>query len=415
MGKAKLFPRHISPALHAGLKDTPILILVGARQTGKSTLAKGLIGPSFTAEYVTFDDVTARAAAQADPAGFLAGYAGPLILDEVQHAPDLFSQLKARVDHDRRPGQYVLTGSANVLLLPKIAESLAGRSELFTLWPLSQGELASRRETFLDMLFKDRIATVSEPADIRRDVLRRALRGGYPDVISRARADRREAWFRAYTTTILQRDVRDLTEIDRPQDLTRILRVVATRAGSPLNVLEVSRALRIPHMTVRRYLTILERLYFVFTVPGWSGGLNTRVTQHPKAFVPDSGLLAHLMGIDIGRFDHDPTLAGALLESFVVGEVERQRGWSRTVVSLYYFRSGPSEVDIVLERADGRLVGLEVKTASSVGAGDFAGLRVLAERAKTKFHRGVVLYTGARTVGFGKNLHALPLSAMWRS
>ncbi len=415
MGKTKLFPRHIAPAVRASLKDTPILVLVGARQTGKSTLAKGLIGPSFGAEYVTFDDVTARAAAQADPAGFLAGYVGPLILDEVQHVPDLFSQLKARVDEDRRPGRYVLTGSANVLLLPKIAESLAGRSELFTLWPLSQGELSGRKETFLDMLFEDRIPAVSERTDIRRDVLRRALRGGYPEVISRARADRRHAWFRAYTTTILQRDVRELTEIDKPQDLTRILRVVAARAGSALNVLELSRALGIPHMTVRRYLTILERLYFVLMVPGWSGGLGTRLRQHPKAYVSDSGLLANLMGIDIGRFDHDPILTGALLETFVVGEVERQRGWSQVTVSLHYFRSGPSEVDIVLERPDGKLVGLEVKAASSVGAGDFSGLRVLAERAKTKLHRGVVLYTGARTVGFGKNLHALPLSALWRA
>lgn len=394
--------------------DTPVLVIIGARQTGKTTLVKGLRGPTFRAEYVTFDDATVRAAAQADPAGFLAGYSGPLVLDEVQYVPELFPQIKLRVDADRRPGRYVLTGSANVLLLPKISESLAGRSEHFTLWPLSQGELAGRREGFIDALFSDRLRAVHEKTDIRRDVIRRALRGGYPEIMVRSRADRRSAWFRSYTTAILQRDVRELTQISQPQDVTRLLAMLAARVGSPLNVLDVSRSLSLPHMTARRYLTVLERLFFIHQTLGWSGGLNARVTQHPKAYLPDPGLLGHLIGVDATRFDKDPTLAGALIENFVVGELERQRGWNTTTVTPYHFRTTTNEVDSVLERPDGMLVGVEVKAASSVGPDDFSGLRVLAARAGSKFHRGVVLYTGSRTVPFGRNLHAIPISALWR-
>jgi predicted AAA+ superfamily ATPase len=414
MVKTALFPRYLESSLRDALADTPVLVVVGARQTGKSTLVKRLLGPTFKADYITFDDVTARAAAHADPAGFLAGYAGPLVLDEVQHVPELFPQIKLRVDSHRRPGMYVLTGSANVLLLSKISESLAGRSEHFALWPLSQGELAGKREGFIDALFADRLRTVEENADIRRDVLRRALRGGYPEILRRSRPDRRTAWFRAYTTAILQRDVRELTQIAQPQDLTRLLTIIAARVGSPLNVLDVSRSLDIPHMTVRRYLTILERLFFLHQVPGWSGGLNARVTQHPKAYLPDSGLLAHLMGVDVTRFQKDPTLSGALIENFVVGEIERQRSWNTTAVTMYHFRTTANEVDVVLERPDGMLVGVEVKAASSVGDADLGGLRALAARAGIKFHRGIVLYSGARTVAFAKNLHAMPISGLWR-
>ncbi len=415
MVRKTLFPRSLEPSLRDALSDTPVVIVVGARQTGKSTLAKSLLGPKFRAEYVTFDDVTVRAAAQADPAGFLAGYTHPLVLDEVQYVPELFPAIKVRVDADRGPGMYVLTGSANVLLLPRISESLAGRSEHFTLWPLSQGELARRREGFIDALFADRLRPVQEPSDIRRDVLRRALRGGYPEVLRRSRPARRAAWFRAYTTTILQRDARELTQIANPQDLTRLLTLAAARSGSPLNVLDVSRSLDLPHMTVRRYLTILERLFFIHLIPGWSGGLNARVTQHPKVYLPDSGLLGYLMGVDVSRFEKDPTLAGQLVENFVVGEIERQRAWNSAAVTAFHFRTTTNEVDVVLERHDGLLVGVEVKTASRVGAGDFDGLRSLAARAGKKFHRGVVLYSGARTVPFEQNLHALPISVLWRS
>src|SRR5581483_1461188 len=371
MAAPVLFPRHLEPSLREALADTPAIVLVGARQTGKSTLVRALIGTRFRADYVTFDDLNARAAARADPAGFLAGHAGPVILDEVQHVPELFPQIKLRVDTDRRAGMFVLTGSANVLLLPTISESLAGRSEHFTLWPLSQGELASKRESFVDALFAERLRSAEEHSDIRGDVLRRALRGGYPEIIRRTSADRRSAWFRSYTTTILQRDIRDLTQIGQPQELSRLLAIVAARVGSPLNVLDISRALGLPHVTVRRYLTILERLYFIYRVPGWSGGLNARVTHHPKAYLPDSGLLGHLMGVALPRFERDPTLAGSLVENFVVGEIERQREWNRSPTTTYHFRDATNEVDVVLERPDGAVVGIEVKAASSVGSADF--------------------------------------------
>lgn len=412
MGK-KLFRRWLAEPLGRAMRDTPIVVVLGARQVGKSTLARELVATRDA--YVTLDDLTVRAAASADPAGFLAAQQLPVVLDEVQHVPELFRQLKLRVDEDRLSGSFVLTGSANVLLLPRIGESLAGRSEYFTLWPLSQGELAGSRERFVDAMFGTRLAPHTERTDVRRDVIRRALRGGYPEVVLRADEPRRSAWFRAYLTAIIQRDVRDISNIDRPGDLALLLRTIAARVGSPLNVLDVSRTLGIPHMTVRRHLAILERLFLVHQLPGWSGGLNSRIAQRPKAYVVDSGLHAHLMGVDLARFDRDPVLAGALLENFVVGEIARQLGWSATRATLHHFRAATTEVDLVLERSDGSVVGVEVKASGSVNAGDLGGLRALAARAGKKFHRGVLLYTGTKTVPFAENVHAMPISVIWRS
>lgn len=390
------------------------MAVTGPRQAGKSTLVKQVIAAGHRATYVTLDDAGPRSAALADPAGFIAGFRGAVAIDEVQRAPDLFLAIKASVDRERKPGRFLLTGSANVLLLPRIADSLAGRMEVLTIWPLSQGELAGRRESFVDRLFARGSIQVTDADELGPDVVRRSLRGGYPEAVRRPAAARRSAWFRSHVQTLLDRDVRDLAAIERLGDLHTLLRLLAARSMSLLNMSEVSRALGLNLMTLKRYLLLLETMYLVRRVPAWSRNLGRRVVQHPKLMFLDTGLLGHLLQLTPDRLAVDPVLRGLLVENFVAAEIGKQLGWSKVAADLYHFRSHDGrEVDLILEAHDGRVVGVAVKAASAVGSTDFSGLRTIADALGTAFHRGVVLHTGRQVIPFARELHAVPISALW--
>lgn len=407
-------PRSIARPLRAALSDTPVVVLNGARQTGKSTLVQEVIAQGYPATYLTLDDAVTLAAARADARGFIQGFKGPIVIDEVQQAPDLFPAIKAAVDRDRRAGRFLLTGSADILLVPRISESLAGRTEILTLWPLSQSELATTSGTFADRMFARDLRDPAATPDLRADVLRRAVAGGYPEAIARAAVDRRAAWFDSYVSTILQRDVRDIAEISRVAALPRLLALLAARSMSLLNMAEVSRAADIPHRTLVRYIEILETIFFIRRIPAWSGNLGRRLTRHPKVLVVDTGLMAHLNGVDLARFEKDPTLAGPLIETFVAAEVMKSASWSATRPRLLHFRdSAGNEVDVILERSDGTCAGIEVKASSTVDDRDFRGLRAFAAATGRKFSRGVVLYTGTSSIPFGPRLWALPMKALW--
>ena len=407
-----MYPRNIEAELHSALADTPVVLLNGARQTGKSTLAKG-IARSSSVPYVTLDDATQLAAATSDAQGFLAGLGDRAVIDEVQKAPGLFPAIKMSVDQDRRPGRYLLTGSANVLLLPKISESLAGRMELITLWPLSQGELHARQECFLDAVFAERLPALQEGEAF--DLKDTVLTGAYPEVIQRSAGKRRDAWFAAYITALLQRDVRDLANIDGLTDMPRLLSLLAARVGGLLNMSELSRSSGIPNSTLKRYLGLLQATFLFQPLPAWSSNLGKRIIKSAKIHLIDSGLAAHLAGITHQSITRDPVFFGHLLETFVVGELRKQIGWSDRRVNMYHYRTvAGREVDILLEDAAGRLVGLEIKAASTVGRKDFSGLDALLEDTGDRFVRGIVLYSGEQTVSFGKRYLALPVSALWR-
>ena len=409
-----MLSRHVTPLLRAALADTPVSFLIGARQTGKSTLCRSLIEAGYPARYLTLDDASTLASAHSDPTGFLAGLEGPVVLDEVQRIPDLFRAIKLDVDRRRTPGRYLLTGSANVLLLPRVAESLVGRVEILTLWPLSQGEIEGRPEEFVDVAFSAARAMPRVRGEGRTELLHRALRGGFPEVVSRRNPSRRRAWFESYLTTILQRDVRDLASIEGLTALPRLLSLLAVRSPSPVNHAELSRVGGLPQSTLKRYMTLLETTFLVRSVPAWASNRSKRIVKTPRLVLVDSGLLAHLAGWTSERLLHEGEPAGALLESFVVMELTKQASWSRARPGLFHFRThAGQEVDIVLEAGDGRIVGVEVKAASTVGTGDFRGLKALSEAAGKKFHRGIVLYTGAETLPFGSNLWAMPINALW--
>ena len=409
-----MIQRHLTPLVAEALQDTPVVLLQGARQVGKSTLAKELLATHPGGRYLTLDDPAVRRSIEVDPAGFLAQGEGLTVLDEIQLAPHLFRDLKAEVDRDRRPGRFLLTGSANVLLLPRLSESLAGRMELITLEGLSQGERLGNAGNGVDRLFDEGPLVPLATALTRDQLLEAILAGGFPEACDRAPGRRRSQWFGSYLQTLLQRDVREISQIDGITQLPRLLQLLSTRSAGLLNLSELSRTLGLPLNTLKRYLALMEALFLLSTLPAWSSNLGKRLVKSPKLMLQDSGLTAHLMGADQGRLRAEPDLLGGLLETFVASEVRKQLAWSRDRISLFHYRTLPGqEVDLLLERADGRVVGLEVKASSSIQAKDFKGLQSLADTLGPAFHRGVVLYTGTEVLPFGPGLWALPVSGLW--
>jgi uncharacterized protein len=409
-----MLSRNITPQIIEALSDTPVVMLNGARQTGKSTLAKALISEKHIGRYVTLDNATVLAAAKDDPVGFLSGLGESVVIDEIQRAPELFVAIKADVDRNRKPGRYLLTGSANVLLLPRLSESLAGRMEIFTLWPLSQGEFSGVRERFIDILFSEKFPSQAPiTGDNYATLLERAIRGGYPEVAARTSESRRRAWFESYITTILQRDVRDIANIDGLTAMPRLLAMLATRSPSLLNYSELSRTTGLPQSTLKRYMTLFETIFLIDHLPAWYSNLGKRLVKTSKLVMSDSGLLTTLLAVDAFRLENTP-LCGAVIENFVIMELKKQISWSHTKPAMLHFRTQTGqEVDGVLEDRAGRIVGIEIKSAKSVGGQDFRGLRALAEAVGNRFFRGVVLYGGSEIVPFGSNLFAMPIDSLW--
>ena len=411
-----MYKRHITPKLLAALADTPVVLLHGARQTGKSTLVQEISAKDHSARYLTFDDASMLTAASADPQGFLAGTEGALALDEIQRVPELFRAIKMEVDRNRRPGRFILTGSANVLMLPRLSDSLAGRMEILPLWPLSQGEMANHREGLIDRLFNGGLGRFDGDGGEWNGTAQRVLLGGYPEAHGRPSWERRRAWFDSYVLTTIQRDVRDLSQIDSLGALSNLLTFLAARTGSLVNHAEVSRSLSVPQTTLKRYLALLETAFLVRTLRAWSGNISRRLVKAPKVYLTDTGLATALLGVGDEGALRGPHLLGPMVENFVVAELWKQATWSRTAPGLYHFRSrAGEEVDIVMESAGGEVVGVEVKAAATVNASDFKGLHVLAEETGRRFRCGVVLHRGRETTPFARNLHAGPLTALWQA
>lgn len=396
------------------MADTPVIFLAGARQTGKSTLVQGFQATCPESRYATFDDLTTLAGARRDPAGFIEELPTVAFLDEVQRVPDLFLPIKASVDRDRRPGRFILTGSANVMVLPKVADSLAGRMEILTLWPLAQGELQGTRPGFIDACFQGDLRTVIPPHLGRRDILAASSRGGFPEACQRPTAEERSRWFESYLTTLVQRDLRELSDIQGLQEIPRLLRALAIRSGSTLNMSDLTRDLALSLMTVKRYLALFQTLYLTVVLPPWFENLGKRLVKAPKVYFNDSGLLSHLLGVGDDELEAAPHLAGPVLETFVVMELVKTAALARFRPTLHHFRTGAgAEVDIVLENRRRDLVGIEVKASSTVQPSDFRGLLELRNLVGERLKAGVVLYTGREIVTFGQGLWAVPVPALW--
>jgi predicted AAA+ superfamily ATPase len=409
--------RNISSKLLYALSDTPVVFLRGARQSGKTTLVRNLAPDEGGArDYVTLDSATVLAAAIGDPTGFLHGFQKPLTLDEVQRAPGLLLAIKEDVDRERVPGRYLLTGSANVMTLPKVADSLAGRMEILTLYPLSQGEIAGVREDFITRLFDGSYAfTAPSPQYSAEDLFGAICTGGYPEVLSRKKGHRRAAWFESYITALAERDIRDISNIQDKGGIIRLLGLLAARTASLFNQSEISNSSAIPNSTLSRYISLLESIFMIYFLPPWSSNLGKRFVKSPKIHLTDSGLAAHLCGADSARLGRDHNLAGKLFESFVVGEILRQSGWAEHPVRLYHYRLHTGdEIDLLLEDKSGNIAAIEVKLSQTVTQRDTQSMARLRDSLGGRFIRGAVIYSGREIIPLSERLTALPIGSIFQ-
>ncbi len=408
--------RNLTRNLTNALSDTPVVLLIGARQVGKSTLVKSLEIDGYSPSYITFDDLTVLNAAKTNPKAFVESIETPVIFDEIQRVPEIFLSIKEVVDRNRGNGMFLLTGSANVLLFPKIADSLAGRMEVLELYSFSQGEIEGYKEEFIDLICADDFKPKRSIKTDQREVLfERVLTGCYPEAIKRKTKARRRAWFNSYVTTLLQRDVRDLANLEGLSNLPRLLSVLAARATGLVNYAEISRSSGLPQTTLKRYMALLKSLFLIVEIPAYSGNLTRRLTKSPKLFFTDTGLLAFLQNLNWEKIKFQPSLAGLILENFVVLELKKQRSWAKTPVEIFHFRtSNDQEVDIILELPNGEIVGIEIKSGASITNKAFKGLKILEEVMGKKFKRGIVFYTGEHTVAFGEKLFAVPIYSLWQ-
>ena len=393
-----MYQRNISPVLTGILADTPIVAIQGPRQCGKSTLAQC----ACRGAYVTLDDALARSAAATSPASFLKSQGEQTVIDEVQREPGLFRELKKLVDQDRRPGRFLLTGSVNILLLPKLADSLAGRMEVLPLWPLSQGELGGTLDKFADWAFSDREIPNIEPCNDLQD---RIDKGGFPEPIGRASLQRRQAWHDAYIRALLDRDVRDLADIEGLATLPRLLTALAKRPYEVLNVSALSHETGVPNTTLTRYIALLRGVFLVTSIQAWSA-TGSKASKTERLIFVDSGVQRLLAG---GK----PSIGE--LEAFLAMELVKQSSWSATRHSVMHFRSfSHHSVPIVLKSWDGSLVGIVVLDRTEPEPQDFNALRYLADIAGDSFAKGYVLHTGSRAQMVDQRMGVLPLSAIWQ-
>jgi predicted AAA+ superfamily ATPase len=413
--QGEVVPRKAWSALLEALTDTRVVLVNGARQSGKSTLVRQAAG-RIGAEWRTLDDADSLQAARADPAGFVASET-PLVIDEVQRAPELFLAIKATVDLDQRPGRFLLTGSSHVLGMHGLSHAMVGRMETIELWPFSQGEIDASPDGFVDAAFSMGTALKTGSDVPRRAYAERLTRGGLPAAVRRQDAGRRRRFLDAYLRDLVARDVSLLGEIERLNELRTLLRLVAARSGQQLAVNSLANDVRVAHRTANRYVGLLEEVFAIRRIPAWSRNLSTRSTGTPKVAMVDSGLAATLLGVDAESLLRPVSPPyGGLLEGFVLMELARQLTWSQTQADLYHYRTRDGvEVDAVLESRQGKVVAIEVKAASTVRSEDFRGLRHLAERLGDDFVVGIVLYTGQHALSFGPKLRMLPVSALWTS
>ncbi len=393
------------------LGDTPVVLIHGPRQSGKSTLGQNLEPDR---KYVTLDDPIALNLARRDPRAFLEAHPSPVMIDEVQRAPELFMAIKLQVDRDRKAGKYLLTGSANVLNLPKLADSLAGRMEIVDLLPFSQGELELTSDSFVDQVFQDRFEPFFDQEDLR-GVVDRIVRGGFPEASLRSSQSRRDAWFANYVRTLLERDVKDVANIDALAQMPLLLRLLAARSGSTLNAAGLATETGIPYTSLKRYISLLETIFLVRLVNTWSSDRSRILTKAPKAFMVDTGLLCYLANLDARSLLGDSLRLKPVLENFVAMELQKQCSFGEVKPWLLHLRTiRHLSVDFVLESRRGDVVGIQVRANSTLHEDDAEGLRYLRELVGPSFVRGIVLYTGNEIQPLDERIIGVPISSLWK-
>ena len=403
------------------LSSFRIVLLGGARQTGKTTLVRDLLSLPGHA-WFSFDDEAVLARAIDDPVGFVDVLPRPAAVDEFQRAGRGFLlAVKQAADHARARGQLLLTGSTNYLADRGLSETLAGRAGRLMLWPLSMGERLGVRETFLDQLFDHTAWPGHVDAVPRDELVRTLLEGGYPEVVTEGLAGRRRRdWFEAYVHDVVSREaLRPIAEVRLEAELRRLLRLLAARTGQELVVTGVAGDAEVGRETAANYVALLEALHLVTLLPAWSTNITNRAKRRPKVLVVDTGLAADLCGVGEQAFGPtaDGTAAGALFETFVINEVFKQSTWSERSVDLSFFRDRDgAEVDLVAEdRRSGEVAGIEIKLTSTPIARHARHLAMLRDKLGNRFTTGLVIHAGSQVLPLGERIWAIPVAALWRA
>ena len=417
-----IISRKITPRLLEALEVSPILFLNGPRQSGKSTLVQSILeeigSKDHPATYITFDQPTQMAAASSSPETFLTAYNNNLILDEIQLVPELFRALKTVVDEirltdkDNANGRYLLTGSANILALPKLSDPLVGRMIVLTLYPFCTAEAIKGKGNGLDRILKMDFEGIENKGLQTIDAIQLAT---FPEITGKSSKEK-SIWFDGYISTILQRDVRMLADLEKIAVLPNMLRILATRAGNLINDSDISRDLGLNPVTGKFYRNVLKMMFLNLDIPPWYRNIGKRLVKSPKGYLMDTLMLCYLLDLNLEDIEKNkPDLFGHVLENYVATEILKLLSFSETKAKLLHFRTSDNkEVDFVLESPDGSLFAIEVKKSESVNTQDFKGINALAELIPVAFKGGVVLYSGKQVVPFGKNLWAVPLHILWQ-
>jgi uncharacterized protein len=407
-----LIERRARPLIVEALGYSRVVLVLGARQVGKSTLAKQIVTSDRPAAIVTMDDRGTREAARADPHGFIAGLRGPALIDEVQRVPDLLYAIKQAVDDDPTPGKFLLTGSANVLTAPRISESLAGRVRRVELWPLAQAELRESEGNFVERLFASDPPQVTGAPVGREAFAELVARGGYPAVHTLGERQRGH-WYRDYVQGIVERDLRDIASVQKLSEMPKLLRLLASSSAKLLDYRKLAGALGISDKTVSAYVELLRTVFLVHVVPAWRPGLRSRELRAPKLYLTDTGLQAQQLGVGEKRIAEDDQVTGYALETFCGMEILKHQSWATEDSALRHYRVQDDEIDIVLEAHSGDLAAVEVKARASIRERDWRTIGKLRDSRPAQFKAGVVLYTGSQTIPLGDRIWAVPISGLW--
>ena len=443
MDNQRFYPRLIERRLIQSLSDSPVVLIHGPRQCGKTTLAQltcaprqlysednrerptdtatrsELSAPLPEYSYFTFDDNALREAAQSDPNGFVYDLPERVILDEIQLVPELFDVIKVAVDRERTAGRFLLTGSTNLLLIPRLSQSLAGRIEILSLHPLAQYEISAKKSSissntpFLHSLFK-RGFRVNSMARLGKELVQRVVAGGFPPALARSSSIRQADWYRNYVDTLVQRDVRQATQIHSLDVLPRLLGAAASQTACVFNVSQLASTFSLSNPTIANYVGLLERLYLVERLPSWHSNQQKRLIKAPKLHLTDTGMASALLHVGPEDLALDRKFFGQMLETFVLQELKRQSSAYDEPINFYHFRDRDGvEVDIVLEQGYRSIAGIEVKASATVKSEDFRGLRKLASATGDRFRHGVILYDGETTIPFDEKLYCVPIRQLW--
>ena len=412
-----MFERFAEKNLLDALNDTPVVLIHGSRQCGKTTLAQ-LVGQKLGYYYLTFDDTNQLNSAKNDPVGFIDTLPEKVIIDEVQRAPEIFTSIKASVDNNRKPGRFILTGSANVLLLPKLSDSLAGRVEIIHLRALSQAEIIGRQSSVMLSIFTrnlDQNVKTTGYVKLGKKLNTLITSGGYPSALSRTSENRRMAWYRDFTNTIIQRDIQDIASIQNVSILPKLLQLCASQTGRLFNVSDLASPFSVSRPTIKEYITLLEQIFLVEQIQPWHTNRLSRLIKTPKIHLADTGLACALLNVRSDDLEKDRSLFGQLLETYVFQELQKYASWQDNNIGIYHFRNKDKvEVDFVIQ--DGKYItGIEVKASATIQLSDFKGLIKLRDAVDDSFANGVVFYDGDTILSFGDRLFAIPYAVFLAS